>query len=492
MRTVPKRRPSAGILKLLQVAQFLAVVWLASCQSYNSEVEQLVTTYETGDFAAAADQVTSEDFLDQRSGRIDGLLFQLEAGKVLFDAGRFAESVEVFEGADAILRQYDYQADISISEEALALATSQTTRPYRGTEYDRILLEVYQTLNYLALDDLDEAMVHTRRAFVRQSEAVNRNADEISAQEGRAKKKGIDAEKVYGDPGYASFEQGIQTLANPAYADYVNPLANFLSAILLREEGDTSNALVDLRKLAGMLPENHYLPLLIEEFEAGDAPAEDRFYVIFENGMAPLREEFRLNLVTFQQGYSTFAIPRLVPLAPLARGLRIVAPGGELDIETELMASVDSIVATDFKARLPGIVISTLLSLVGKEVLTHQADNKDKSGWAFLAANVFKAATSAADLRTWRTLGAEFQIAMGTRPANGIVELQVLDGAGRPATNAEIRIPRARTTIIFLRTPVLSAPYPHVFSIGLVEPPPPPLAGPEMESTPDTDVAPDA
>lgn len=464
----------------------LVLALFAGCASYSEKMEGVLSLYDAGNFAAAADEMISGKFEDELGGRTDGLLYRLEAGKVLQDAGRYEESIAMFDRARELAIEFDYQADVSITEELATLATDQTWRNYRGTEYDRILLEMYSALDYLALGDLEEALVHVRKAYVRQKEAVARNASEIAdAEEEAAESKGVDRQAVLDDPGYASVTARVDTLVNPAYADYVNPMASFLSAVLLREDGDDTNALVDLRKVIGMIPENRYLPALLEEFEASPEPAADRLYLILENGAAPERTEFRLNLFTPQQGVSTFAIPELTPHPVQVRALLVEPLDGSWGaLETEHVASVESIVATEFKAQLPGIVIRTILSTVGKEVLTHQVDKASSNDLGFVVANLWKVATSQTDLRTWLTLGAEFQIAYCTVPEDGLLRLALVDFGGGEQVTTTVEIPRARTTILYVRNPTIVPIQAHVFPIGPVEPRTPTIQ-PETEPKPD-------
>jgi len=472
--------PTRAILLLI----LPGLVLCTGCASYNDKMAGVLSLYDAGNFDAAANEMTSGKFESELNGRRDGLLFRLEAAKMLQDAGRFEESNAMFERARSLAVEFDYQADVSVTEEVATVITDQTWKTYRGTEYDRILLEVYSALNYLALNDLEEALVHMRKAYVRQAEAVSRNSSEIAdAEEDAAESKGVDSQAVLDDPGYANAQARLDTLVSPAYADYVNPLANFLSAILLREDGDNSNALVDLRKVTGMMPKNHYLPALLEEFEASPNPAEDRLYVIFENGTAPEREEFRLNLYTPQQGVSTFAIPGLAPHPTQIRSLLVEPLGGSGAIETEHVASVDSIVATDFQAQLPGIVIRTIIATVAKEVVTHQVDKASSNDLGFVVANIWKVATSQTDLRTWLTLGAEFQIAYCTVPPDGRVRLALVDHGGGQQLATTVQLSRARTTVLLVRNPTIVPIQPHVFPIGSVEP---------REPTLETELIPDA
>jgi hypothetical protein len=466
--------------RLLVCAGLSTLPLLGACQSYNDQIDDLVGVYSSGDFAAAAAMVDAGDLGDALESETNGLLFQLEAAKVLQDAGRFADSSRAFDRAYGRMEHFDYQADVSISEEALSAVGTQHSRPYRGTDYDRILLDVYETLNYLAQGDLAEALVHVRRAYRRQAEAVARNAEEITRRKEDGNAVG---QQALSHPNYVEFEQSLGTLATDAYADFVNPLATFLSAVLLREEGSNSNALVDLRKLVGMLPQNEYLAMLLEEFEAGPAPVPGRFYVLFENGLAPRREEWSLTLPT-PNGLSRFAVPYLVPNPTSARALEVSSTDGGLALSTQQIASIDSIVATDFKVRLPGLIWRTVVSQVAKEGTTAVLANQDKTGLVHLAGSIFKVVTADADLRTWRTLGAEIQMAYGEVPPDGQLSLQLVDRAGGRSGRTLVSLPPARTSFVYVRNPRLSKVVPHVFSIGR-------SATRDLPSTPTQEVTPD-
>lgn len=446
---------------------FLACAWfLTACQSYNDQVAELVATYETGDFDAAAEVIASGDLDDAIESETDGVLFMLESAKVLQDAGRYRQSSRMFDRASSRLEQFDLKASVSVSEEFRSTVGTQASREYRGTDYDRILLEVYEVLNYLAVDDFGEAMVHVRRAYRRQSEAVARNAEAIKEREENPDKK---QKAVFDSEQYKAYESEIDSLATDAYSDFVNPLATFLSAVLLREEGTNSNALVDLRKLIKMLPGNSYLPPLLEEFEADATPVANRFYVIFENGLAPSRQEWSLTLPT-PNGLSRVAVPILRTNKTTVKGLRITARDGSFEIETEHAASMDSIVASDFKVHLPALIWRTVLAQIAKEGTTYALAKNDDSGLVLFFASLFKVATAGADLRTWRTPGSEFQIAYGQVPEDGQLSLDLITDSGVLRGNAFVTLPRARTHFIFIRNPRLSNIQPRIFSLGLEAP----------------------
>ena len=59
------------------------------------------------------------------------------------------------------------------------------------------------------------------------------------------------------------------------------------------------------------------------------------------------------------------------------RALAVSAVDGSFTLETELLASVNSIVATDFKVHLPGLIWRTLIAQITKESATAALANQD-------------------------------------------------------------------------------------------------------------------
>ncbi len=432
----------------------------AGCRTYNDDIAPLVDPYSAGNFQVAAAVVHSEEFQRHYLSKSDGLLFLLEGGKVLFDAGEYDASAALFDRAAERLTEYDNAADVSISEELAASVGTQASRAYRGTDYDRILLELYQAFNELGRGDLGEALVRTRRIYRRQAEAVARNAAEIEAREEKGDAAGqaaLDSEN------YQQFNQSLEAIKGEAYADFVNPMGTFLSALLLREEGSQADSRVDLQRLIDLRPDNRWLPDLLKEFEGSSEPTPDRLYVVFENGMAPMRWQFSLLLPT-PNGITRFAVPNLKTMPRDVGHLRVQGAAGALDLVTQEIASVDSIVATEFQATLATDIWRMVVSQVAKQFVSNAVQRDDDYGLLYLFTAIYRLLSSDADLRTWRTLGAEFQIAYGQVPEDGLVKLSY---PGHLATPVQVRIPPARTTILFVRNPRVSPIVPRVFSIGV-------------------------
>jgi hypothetical protein len=444
----------------------LLMAGLGGCASYNRQVSLAMADYQRGQFAQAAQKLSATE---PRSR--DRLLWQLETGKAWQDAGALRRSNEDFNEADRMVEHFAGTADVRLGEEALVTIADQTARQYRGTPADRILLSTYLALNHLMLGDLELARVHLRRAYDRQREAVQRYRRTIEAAQRQQRRRGeswspqgvvrkYDLHRRY---------SGLYAHVDQAYADYTNPLTTYLEALAEHLAGEEETARNLLQRVASLEPNN---PQIRRTIGLGGFAAEARsagepmVYVVFETGMAPRREAFYLPILTEQAGYSALSLPVLQPREPSVGGLRLSpndGSGGFDTTRTRLIADVNSIVATQFSHELPLIILSTVISLAAKEAATQalkKALEEDRHGrrsdsgaaTALLIGSLYKAATSNPDLRTWRTPGAEFQIAHLPRPASGVLDLTLLGPTGSPiGSGGSVRLPEARASLVFIR-----------------------------------------
>ena len=282
----------------------LSLTLLPACAT-SPELIELVMLHRDGAHEAALELLSEDDVRAELNGERDGLLWRLEAGKICQDAARFEESERHFRDADRRLREYDQEAVIRVGGELGALATNPAARAYRGTEYDRILLECYRAWNQLALGDLSEALVHCRRAFVRQAEAVERHARRITEEQESAESNGLRTSELIQEAKLEAAVAPSRTRVDPTYADWVNPYATWLAAVLQWIEGDYSGSEVDLRKLAGMLPSRPGVAALLSEVEGGavaQVPGMTRVFLIHEAGSAPSRISQSVVIETFRFG----------------------------------------------------------------------------------------------------------------------------------------------------------------------------------------------
>ena len=159
----------------MRCALLLSTALLCAC-GYDRKMSGVIAAYDSGQYQQAATNM--HPLLQESSDApINGVVFNLDGGSVLRAADDLPGSMKCFDTAYATVRPYlDQEAETKITEEAAAVVTNQTVRTYRGTTYDRILLNTFQALNYLQLGQPDKANVELNRALLWQQRAWQQRA----------------------------------------------------------------------------------------------------------------------------------------------------------------------------------------------------------------------------------------------------------------------------------------------------------------------------
>lgn len=461
---------------------------LTGCQTYTQQTAEFSQATRSGSLGQAIVQIDRQ--VESSTGKKDELLYRLEQGATLFVAGMadpttvppppapepvalaeptpegevaavepvvltdddvhafyYNRAIEAFDVAETKVNDWEEQAKVKLGSEAGAALTNQAALPYRGRSYDKVMMNTYKALSYLALGETDKARVELNRSLQRQRDAVAANEKRIAeAQEQEeaarrgelkdesGKSASYDSSKAMNDPrtGPALSAALAQSIAPmQPYGDYVNPFAVFLDGLfysVLGEDGsDLERGRKSFERVAGMVPGNTYAQADLAAATAASEgqPVENVTYVIFETGTAPSRDQLRIDIPTFlvtsKLAYVGASFPKLVYNDSYLPSLSITA--GDAVVSTATVASMDSVIANDFKNEWPTVVTKTLITTATKAIVQYgvQKVAEDRGGmWGGLAAGLLMGAvntsTNIADTRTWTSLPKEFQYARITTP----------------------------------------------------------------------------
>ncbi|WP_309399354.1 COG3014 family protein [Cerasicoccus maritimus] len=434
-------------LRTLQIALLGVALLLAGCASYQDDTKALRNAWKAGNDASAA-SIAAAAAADKDDG-VDQIVFRLEEGSALRAAGNYQASIKAFDDADAEMKQYDAGAEIRLAAEAGATLTNLSYLPYTGTAYDKIMLNTYQALNYLQLGQYDDARVFLNRALERQREAVNDNAQRIAEATAAAEKssdkakasksssqqnQNYDVERAERDP---QFQRNISSVYGyldqlKAYAPYVNPFTVYLDGVFHLAQAadlpDVERAAKDFQRTASMIGTNDYLAgddAAVKALLSGQ-PMTPATYVFFETGMAPYRDETRIDIPVFIFGakgvpYVGAAFPKLKMTGQYVPYLDVAV--GSQTFRTKTLCSMDSVIAQEFDNELPIIITKTLISAGAKAAITYglyeaTKDNSNVATAIMIAGAIYQAAMNSADLRSWITLPKEVQFARFATPAS--------------------------------------------------------------------------
>lgn len=140
-------------------------------------------------------------------GENNRFLYNMDIGVLYHYAGLYDSSNVFLERAVKI---YDDLFTRSISNEAAAILVNDNVRPYRSRPYELVLLHQFMALNYLSLGNLDAALVETRRTQLLFNQ-------------------------------WATHKDKVEK-----YTD--DPMFHYLSSLMYKAAGETSNSLISLFK----------------------------------------------------------------------------------------------------------------------------------------------------------------------------------------------------------------------------------------------------
>lgn len=393
-----------------------------------------------------------------------------------YQESMFNRSIDAFNWAADRIITYDEQAKAKVASEAGAILTNPANLSYRGRPSDRIMLEAYQALNYLALKQPDNARVALNKVLQHQRDALETNAKRIEeaqakaeeAKEGKiADEKGkaasYDAEQAMQDPRVAATLQEIDTELETdvrPYEVYVNPFAVFVDGLFFMTYGEDASDLERARKsierVAAMAPESSFIKedlALAEGLAYGKRP-EGLTYVIFETGSAPYLDQIQipipLFLVTKKAEYTQCAIPRLKRMPDYVPAAEISV--GDRTLQTELLSSMDSVVAREFKNEWPATLTKAIISAGIKGLIQYQVDKQlEKQSYSvqlagMLATSIYNAATTIADTRSWTTLPKQFQYARFVTPEDRTITITV------GTTSRQVTIEPGKVNLVYVKS----------------------------------------
>ena len=383
----------------------------------------------------------------------EDLLWALQLGAVERIRGDYEKSTAWFDKAEEMLKYYDEQS--KIGDSLGSVIASDNVVPYKGEEYDGVMINTYKALNFMAEGKTDLARVEFNRALDRQRRAKEKFIEEINKLraelEEKEKENKLARTNVENPKMREVLEQKYPSLYNfEAYPDFVNPFATYLAGIYFNVMGDHTKAVDLLKESYGMVGDNAYIAedlRITEEILEGEGKLEDTVWLIFENGLGPIRKEFRVDLplfvVTSKVKYVGIALPKL-EFRDRAYPYLVAEADGKA-YTTCRVSDMDRVVQTEFSKDFEGILTRAIISATLKAVAQYALEEQGSSGASLLSIGiaVYSFASTAADVRIWTTLPKDFQVARFKKPKNGKLKINSIP--------LDIDIPDCNNAIIYVK-----------------------------------------
>lgn len=271
-----------GLVRLFFIFSFIII--LNSCatsaryQDRAIDIENLILAQ---DFPAASKAVDDNKFLSRPRNR---LLYLMEKGKIEHLAGNYQESNRYFEDAYIMI---DDGIRTGVGSAVAAKLVNPMQEPYKGEDFEKVIIHYYKALNYFYLNDPQAALVEAKRIDIK-LHALNQlysNHKNKYAQD--------------------AFSQILQGILYEATGDINNAFIAYRNAAKIYDENEGSyfgvpfpnqlkKDLLRTSKAMGFGDEYRFykkqFPEIIEEpFHPGEA------IIFWENGQGPQKSQTKLS-----------------------------------------------------------------------------------------------------------------------------------------------------------------------------------------------------
>lgn len=453
---------------------FLLTLAFGCSAMHNRERAAFNKLYNSGNYMKVA-AIELQKKGDKKSDP-SNLLHSMQAGTALRYSKQYNESSSVFDECEEIIKYHNEKMMAqNVLSNAGAVMVNDSVLDYTGTEYDGIMVNTYKALNFWQLGQNDLARIEFNRALERQRRAKERFATKIQQQKEKiAKKQEEEKEKAKNQKAPLPTLDINKNLNNPeiakilndkysnlyefkAYPDFINPFTTYMASLFFMSQRDYKKSIDLLKETYGMVDKN---PIVADDFASmekrlsGKKINDDFVWIVFENGIGPEKEEFRIDLPLFifsnNVKYTGIALPKLKFRNQAYPFLTVKNDEKDLCKTCEL-ASMDRVVQTEFKNEYNMILTRAIMCTLTKTCAQYMANRKfgQLGGWA---AACYQAATTAADLRIWTALPKDFQIAKVTTPDNGQLTLSTPSGK-----DINVQVPQNSSSLIYLKIPTQGA-----------------------------------
>ncbi|BAF70799.1 COG3014 family protein [Nitratiruptor sp. SB155-2] len=360
----------------------------------------------------------------QDENKTDDLLWNYEAGTVGYYVQRYKDSVFYFDKAEELIKKYDEEILASkVLSNVGAVLTNDTFMDYRPRIYEKIMVNTYKAIDFINKGDFQNARIEFNRALVREDRAKEFFAKEIGKEKEKLqkeKKKKLQNVQIKKQTTSPIEKKYSNLFAFKPYRDFTNPFTNYLAGIYFLSRGDYGKATDLLKECYGMVKGvDSGAEYVKSDFELADkmkgsvlARKQHYTWVIFMNGLAPKKEEWKINVPVFLVSnkvlYTGIALPTLKMRPKAFDALEVKTPTQQK--KTKTVATMDRVIKLEFKKRFPIIMTRALTRTITQTIIQKQLH--DRAGFlGGLAGAVYQGIMNRADTRMWERLPKEFQVA---------------------------------------------------------------------------------
>ncbi|RYD82944.1 MAG: hypothetical protein EOP53_02290 [Sphingobacteriales bacterium] len=276
--------------KYFLIICILVVVLLQSCMTYYARNRKFNEFFQQGNIAQAEELIAKDKKSPKRNAR---LLYFLNRGVVAQMLGKYDESNKHFDTALIISETFrkNYVMD------AASFLSNPNITPYKGEDFELLMVHYYKAFNYLYLKKYDEALVECRQMNLK----LQVLGDKYK-KDNRYKKD--------------AFVNNLMGIIYEADGDYNNAFIAYRNALEIYENDysklynvevpeQLKQDLIRTAKLTGFGNEvDFYEKKFNMKYQPKD-PNKGDLVFFWMNGLGPVKDEWSINFVVQKPGNNT-------------------------------------------------------------------------------------------------------------------------------------------------------------------------------------------
>lgn len=401
-------------MKNIKIAALLCTLTLVSACTTAPAIQPQVNAFLMGERYNQA--LNTLEAKKETYGPKNQLLYLMDKGFILHLMGRYKDSISIFEQAKDLI---DEMYTKSVSNMASTWMVNDYLAPYRGENFEHILINVFQALNYAALGDINESLVEARDADLKFNAIRNLYSDL--------------KEDTYIDDGFVRLLMGILYEASNNQQGLNDALISYKKSLELYESKHYKDHDIGTPRVLkeNLLSAAQYLGFPeLEEYKRKfpnspfssirEKSQKAEIYIIQYNGLSPVKHPHTIPVPT-PDGYATgFSFPkydaryyetkRSDVLAENTTGDAIESPTdlGE-DIEILSHQAIDNRKAAIYSKA----VIRPGMKYAAEKAIEYSLEDKYGRNAQYPVKGIgslFNLFSEKADLRSWQTLPAQIRL----------------------------------------------------------------------------------
>jgi len=378
-------------------------------------------------FQAQINYLTAEHNYDQARSVLDSspdlygkkniLLYLLDKGLLAHLAGDFQTSIAVLEKSKL---KFDALYTKSVSGILSSWLINDYSAAYRGEDFERVMINIFQSLNYAMLGNLQEALVEARN--------VDSTLNLINSRYNPQQKN------VYKEDAFARMLMGIFYESAQTNEDLNDAFISYAQAVEIYERDYVKDYNLGVPEILreNILSAAEFMgPVELDRYRAKFKTArfisleekrkKSEIYLIQYNGFSPRKVEDILP-VSLPDGYIIqVAFPRYQAQRYVIRGSILAARNKKEEIfktRSELGEDISAIAIQNLANRKVRVIAKAVISSAGKYLIEKNQEQgirkrqgKNTAESFKILSSLYNIFSSRADTRCWQTLPAQIRVA---------------------------------------------------------------------------------